>query len=107
MMSLGGRARWFAFPQSSVSPFIDAGVDFLAFFADDAYGVGPSAHGGVGIEVFHADAHHRLRFDLGVDVPTFALAYPEVSLNCAGCGRSSASRTIYLVPGTIAATWTF
>src|SRR5687767_8428939 len=79
-MSAGGRARWFAFPSSNVSPFVDVGVDFLAFAVDDAANIGPSAHGGVGLEVFHADAHHRLRFDLGVDVPTFALAYPEVSM---------------------------
>lgn len=107
MMSAGGRARWFAFPTSSLSPFVDVGADLMVFAVDDAGNIGPSAHGGAGVEVFHDDGHHRLRFELGVDVPTFALAYPEVSLACAGCGRSSATERIYLVPATLAATWTF
>jgi hypothetical protein len=66
-------------------------------------------HAGAGLEIFHDHAHHRLRFEVGVDVPTFALAKPEVSLDsaCAGCGRTAARDRIYLVPGTVAATWTF
>lgn len=110
MMSAGGRARWFAFPSSGVTPFVDVGPDLLVLAVDDAANIGPSLHAGAGFEVFHNHAHHRLRFDVGVDVPTFALAKPEVSVNspaCAGCGRSSASDRLYLVPGTVAATWTF
>lgn len=109
MMSAGGRARWFAFPSSSVTPFADVGPDWMVFAMDDAGNMGPALHAGAGLEVWHDDAHHRLRFDVGVDIPTFALNYPEVSLasDCAGCGRSSASDHVYVVPGTIAASWTF
>jgi hypothetical protein len=109
MMAAGGRARWFAFSSSSVTPFIDVGPDLMLFGADDAVNIGPALHAGAGLEVFHNHPHHRLRFDFGVDVPTFALNYPQVDMasGCAGCGRSSAREHVYLVPGTIAASWTF
>lgn len=109
LLSAGGRARWFAFASSSVTPFVDVGVDLLAFRVDSTHNFGPSAHGGLGLEVFHRDAHHRLRFDLGVDVPTFALDEGDTRAEtfCAGCGRSSATERIYIVPATLAATWTF
>ena len=108
-LSAGGRARWFVLPSSNVSPFLDFGVDLLAFTVDSASSWGPSAHGGAGLEIFHDHAHHRLRIDLGVDVPTFALDddITVMSPACAGCGRSSSTNRIYIVPATVAATWTF
>lgn len=80
MMAAGRRARWFAFSSSSVTPFIDVGPDLMLFGADDAVNIGPALHAGAGLEVWHNDAHHRLRFDFGVDLPTFALNYPEVAM---------------------------
>jgi hypothetical protein len=107
MLSTGGRARWFIAPSSSVSPFVDFGIDLYALAVDEAHGIGPSAHLGAGVEVFHDDAHHRLRLGLGVDVPAFALTYPQASLACDTCEWFSTGRPLYVIPATIAATWTF
>jgi hypothetical protein len=104
MLSLGGRARWFVRPSSSVSPFLELGLDVSALRVDAAHGIGPSAHAGVGIEMLHDRAHHRLRIGLGLDVPAYAVTYAQVSL---GSGWSSQRRPLYLVPATLAATWTF
>ena len=44
MMSAGGRARWFAFSSSSVTPFVDVGPDWMVFAMDDAGNMGPALH---------------------------------------------------------------
>lgn len=107
LLSAGGRARWFIAPSAGVSPFVDFGLDVLVLAVDSASGIGPSAHVGAGVELFHDHAHHRLRLVLGADVPAFAVTYPQAALGCEGCASFSTGRPLYLVPATLAATWTF
>jgi hypothetical protein len=108
MLSAGGRARWFtSSSSSSVSPYLDFGLDLLVLMVDEAHGIGPSAHAGGGIELLHDHAHHRLRIGLGIDVPAFAITYPQANVGCEGCEWFSTQRPLYLLPASLAATWTF
>jgi hypothetical protein len=100
-------ARWFTSPSASTSPYLDFGLDLLAILVDDGHGMGPSAHAGGGVELLHDNAHHRLRIGLGIDVPAFAITYPQVALGCEGCQWFSTQRPMYIVPATLAVTWTF
>ena len=99
--ALSGGGRWYAAAQpSAVAFFLDLGVRALVLQFDDYGGIGPAAHLGMGVEVFHADRHHRLAFQAGVDVPTFR-ATRTYDLG------GTVTEGYYAVPVTAAGRWTF
>jgi len=94
-LSAGG--RWYAARHAPTAFFVELGARALTFQFDDYSGVGPAAHLGMGVEIFHDDRHHRLSIQGGVDLPTF------------GATRSDGRVTdgYYAVPVTAMARWTF
>lgn len=106
-LAAGGGARWF-FYSGSLSPYFDLGFELLHFGVDSYAGLSPAAHLGGGIELRHDRAHHRFRFELGVDVPAFAVSSVEPVGCLADSGAicpSPKTETLYLVPVSLGATW--
>jgi hypothetical protein len=101
----GAHARWFASPESSVTPFVALGADLL-LMRIDYIAVGASAHLGLGVEAWHDQAHGRLGVELGIDLPSFRHDVGSRGELFAGDGWFSSEKKIYVVPITLAMTWT-
>lgn len=96
-------ARWFAAPDSPVSAYLGAGAEVLYFDVDELYGVGAAFRAAAGVEVWHDRAHHRLAIEAALSLPTFRVeGIPPLSFG----GRTEAP-TLYVVPMTLGARWTF
>jgi hypothetical protein len=108
--SVGGRARWFTAPRSDISPYLSLGLDLIGLRADSLYGVGPSLHAALGLEVWHDGGHHRLSIEVGADIPAFLISEPQETEAAGEGGASYFDHTVhdvYAVPATIATNWTF